>query len=356
MALIKCVLGAPCSGKSTFVKENFREGDIVWDYDEIKRAVILADAHAQGTNEQNQMIMQMRYTFAKHAAEIECGSAWFISTTLSDSIRDAFGDDFEIIEMDATEEECYERLEKDASRKDKAHMRELIYNYFHGKKEGRQMPVMTNEREYRDFKLTIQQAEEAQEEAMVVRGYASTFNEPYTLFEFEGERYMEQVDPAAFDSADMSDVIFQYNHEGRVFARQSNGTLRVSTDEHGLSIEADLGGTEIGRGLYEEIKGGYTDKMSFGFRVNADKWEERMAENGDTIHLRTITEIGKVYDVSAVSIPANDATSISVRNLSDGVIAKIQAERLEALELEKRKLLLKIKLLNGGKDNGKDDT
>ena len=205
--------------------------------------------------------------------------------------------------------------------------------------------IKTNEREYRDFKLTVLQAEEQQQEEMVVRGYASTFNEPYTLFEYEGERYMEQVDPDAFNSADMSDVIFQYNHEGRVFARQSNGTLRVETDDHGLAIEADLGGTEIGRGLYEEIKGGYTDKMSFGFRVNADRWEDRVAENGDTIHLRTITEIGKVYDVSAVSIPANDATSISVRNLSDGVIAKIQAERLAALELEKRKLLLQIDLM-----------
>lgn len=205
--------------------------------------------------------------------------------------------------------------------------------------------IKTNEREYRDFKLTVLQAEEEPKEDMVVRGYASTFNEPYTLFEFEGEKYMEQVAPEAFDSADMSDVIFQYNHEGRVFARQSNGTLRVETDDHGLAIEADLGGTEIGRGLYEEIKGGYTDKMSFGFRVNADRWEDRVAENGDTIHLRTITEIGKVYDVSAVSIPANDATSISVRNLSDGVIAKIQAERLEALELEKRKLLLQIDLM-----------
>lgn len=205
--------------------------------------------------------------------------------------------------------------------------------------------IKTNEREYRDFKLTVLQAEEAQQEDMIVRGYASTFNKPYTLFEFEGERYMEQVDPAAFNSADMSDVIFQYNHEGRVFARQSNGTLRVAPDDHGLAIEADLGGTEIGRGLYEEIKGGYTDKMSFGFRVNADRWEDRVADNGDTIHLRTITEIGKVYDVSAVSIPANDATSISVRNLSDGVIAKIQAERLEQLELEKRKLLLQIDLI-----------
>lgn len=205
--------------------------------------------------------------------------------------------------------------------------------------------IKINEREYRDFKLTVLQAEEEVKEDMIVRGYASTFNEPYTLFEFEGEKYMEQVSQDAFDSADMSDVIFQYNHEGRVFARQSNGTLRVETDDHGLAIEADLGGTEIGRGLYEEIKGGYTDKMSFGFRVNADRWEDRVAENGDTIHLRTITEIGKVYDVSAVSMPANDATSISVRNLSDGVIAKIQAERLEALELEKRKLLLQIDLM-----------
>lgn len=205
--------------------------------------------------------------------------------------------------------------------------------------------IKTNEREYRDFKLTVLQAEEEVKEDMIVRGYASTFNEPYTLFEFEGEKYMEQVSQDAFDSADMSDVIFQYNHEGRVFARQSNGTLRVETDDHGLAIEADLGGTEIGRGLYEEIKGGYTDKMSFGFRVNADRWEDRVADNGDTIHLRTITEIGKVYDVSAVSMPANDATSISVRNLSDGVIAKIQAERLAALELEKRKLLLQIDLM-----------
>lgn len=219
--------------------------------------------------------------------------------------------------------------------------------------------VKTNEREYRDFKLAVielDQSEEQAEERMIVRGYASTFNEPYDLFTVNGVRYMEQVDARAFDGADMSDVIFQYNHEGRVFARRSNGTLAVEPDERGLAIEADLGGTEIGRNLYEEIKGGYTNKMSFGFRVDDDSWEEKTLDDGTNAVLRTITRIGKVYDVSAVSIPANDATSISVRNLSDGVIAKIQAERLEALELEKRKLLLKLKLSTGGKQNGKDDT
>ena len=203
--------------------------------------------------------------------------------------------------------------------------------------------IKANEREYRDFTLAVKENDDA-DEKMIVRGYASTFNEPYTLFEYEGIKYQEQVDSHAFDEADMSDVIFQYNHEGRVFARNSNNTLAVFPDERGLAIEADLGGTEIGRNLYVEIKGGYTTKMSFGFRVTGDKWEERKAEDGTVIQLRTITKIGKVYDVSAVSIPANDATSISVRNLSDGVIAKIQAERLAALELERAKLKTKLRL------------
>lgn len=213
------------------------------------------------------------------------------------------------------------------------------------------MALKTNEREYRDFKLTvlnIDEEKEEKEDRKVVFGYASTFNQPYELFEFDGIKYMEQVDRNAFDDADMSDVIFQYDHEGRVFARQSNGTLTVTPDEKGLAIEADLGGTEIGRNLYEEIKGGYTDKMSFGFRVIDDRWEEKRLEDGTNVNLRTITKIGKVYDVSAVSIPANDATSISVRNLSDGVIAKVQAERLEMLELEKRKALLTLQLTRKG--------
>lgn len=198
------------------------------------------------------------------------------------------------------------------------------------------MPMKTSEREYRDFTLTPDESEE-----MIVRGYASTFNQPYLLYSDSDIEIREQIDRDAFREADMSDVILQYNHEGRVFARMSNGTLGVSTDDTGLAIVANLGGTEIGRGLYEEIKGGYTNKMSFGFRVNGEEWESR-EENGKILELRTITAISKVYDVSAVSIPANDGTSISVRNLTDGVIEKVKAERLAAFELEKKKTLLRL--------------
>lgn len=183
---------------------------------------------------------------------------------------------------------------------------------------------------------------------MVVEGYASTFNEPYELYR-DGEYVVyEQIDARAFDDADMSDVIMQYNHEGRVFARNSNGTLTLTPDEKGLRIRADLGGTEIGRQLYEEIKGGYTDKMSFGFRVSEDKRD--ITETADNITvMRTITKIEKLYDVSAVSIPANDATSISARSSGEGVIAEVKQELLaqEQRERQKQKIRILTEVQNG---------
>lgn len=209
------------------------------------------------------------------------------------------------------------------------------------------MPIKTNEREYRDFLLAVIPDSE---ESKTVRGYASTFNEPYTLLEDNEIVIQEQVDSRAFEDADLSDVIMQYDHAGRVFARISNGTLKVEPDERGLAIEADLGGTDIGGQLYQEIRGGYTTKMSYGYTTKEDSWEQWQLDDGRVLALRTIKSISKVYDVSAVSLPANNATSISVRNLSDGVINEIKAERLKALELERNKLRLRMRL--GGLING----
>lgn len=206
------------------------------------------------------------------------------------------------------------------------------------------MPIK-NDREYRNMLIEVKEVPD-QDEEKVVRGYASTFNDPYTLFEDDEVKFVESVDARAFDKTDMSDVIMQYDHEGRVFARTSNNTLTVIPDEHGLLIEANLGGTERGRQLYEEIKGGYTNKMSFGFSVERDERAKGTDESGKVVINRTITNVRKLYDVSAVSLPANDATEISVRNLSNGVIEQIQAERLEAekLELKRRKMLMRARL------------
>ena len=99
------------------------------------------------------------------------------------------------------------------------------------------MPVK-NDREYRNLMLEIRTPEEGEPEQreMIVEGYASTFNEPYTLYEDKDFRFQEVVDQNAFANTDMSDVIFQYNHEGRVFARTSNNTLSITPDEQGLFI------------------------------------------------------------------------------------------------------------------------
>ena len=202
-------------------------------------------------------------------------------------------------------------------------------------------------RQYRDIDLGGFEHRVDDSGRKIVRGYATTFQQPYELYREDGYTVLEQVDARAFDDADMSDVIMQYNHEGRVFARLSNGTLSLNADEHGLAIEADLSGTEIGRQLYEEIDGGYTNKMSFGFTVAEDSQE--VAEDHDTGEvriLRTIKRIRKLFDVSAVSLPANPATALSARAYGEGVIAEAKEEIRARREREAQKKRI-LEAING---------
>lgn len=187
-------------------------------------------------------------------------------------------------------------------------------------------------RQYRAMSMNI-----AEGEQKIVEGYASTFEEPYTLFR-DADLKMEVrevIDREAFAETDMTDVIMQYDHKGRVFARKRNNTLTVTPDDHGLFIQADLGGTEIGRQLYEEIQGGYTDRMSFGFTIGKESRSES-EEDGWAVYTYRVEKVGKLYDVSAVSLPANEGTEISARGLDDGVIAELKAERLARIEEARR--------------------
>lgn len=198
--------------------------------------------------------------------------------------------------------------------------------------------------EYRNLILNVR-AQTQDDERMIVEGYATTFNQPYELYSYGNRTVLEQVDSRAFDECDMSDVIMQYDHQGRVFARTRNNTLEIRIDSKGLYIVADLGGTEEGRKLYQEIKDGYTDRMSFGFVVGEDSrnYTEDHETGAETI-VRTILKITRLYDVSAVSIPANDMTSISARSLADGLFSGLAEEA----RLTERRKMLKLKLLLEG--------
>lgn len=183
-------------------------------------------------------------------------------------------------------------------------------------------------RQYRAMSLNAD-SDGGENKSYLIKGYAATFNEPYTLYSDKDFEYREQISPDAFKDCDMSDVILQFDHEGRVFARTGNGTLQVATDAHGLHITADLSSTEATREIFEEVEKKLITKMSFGFKVSQDTETRSTDENGKEVWLRTITGISKLYDVSLVSLPANDGTEVSIRSLVDGVITKRAAELTE---------------------------
>lgn len=168
-----------------------------------------------------------------------------------------------------------------------------------------------------------------------VEGYAAR-HDPYVLWEDDDGPIYERFEPGCFANCDMSDVIFQLNHQGTVMARQSNGSLIVEANEKGLFTAADLGRTEAARRLYEEISAGMITKMSWGFMLGDCYYDT------DT-HTIVHETVKKIFDVSAVSIPANQNTDIHARSWADGVIG-LAARREAELDERRRRLRLKLKL------------
>ena len=200
--------------------------------------------------------------------------------------------------------------------------------------------MIKDDREYRSMDYNVVQSDS--EKSYKVEGYASTFDS-YVLFTRDGVDYSERIDRHAFDEADMSDVVFRVDHEGRVYARSSAGTVRLNVDDHGLHHVTDLGRTARSRDVFDDIEAGNYPRMSFAFVV---------AEGGDEFdretHTRIIHRVAKVFDISPVSFPANPYTSLSVatRDYFDGVIELEKAERLER-EQREAKFNELLEVING---------
>ena len=181
-------------------------------------------------------------------------------------------------------------------------------------------------------KLDIQfRAEDSEDGKMKIKGYAAVFNSPETY------GYTEVIDSKAFDEADMTDVVLRYNHNDSfmVLARTRNKSLQLEVDSRGLFMDATLQDdiTEH-RDIYNAIKSQLIDKQSFAFTVEEDSYDY----DTDT---RTITKIGKVFDVSVVDQPFYNATDVSVaRDLNNDDFlsrrAELRKEHEEELEKEER--------------------
>lgn len=203
------------------------------------------------------------------------------------------------------------------------------------------MPIKSD-REYRNLGNLITSVDDDQ----TVNGYASTFDR-YLLYRDGDIDLYEQIEPTAFDGADMSDVVFLRDHTGRVLARTKNGSVTLTVDARGLLVTANLGLTEASREMLEDIRVGNYSQMSFSFIAGSDSYEW-IDERTVVRHIQNLT---KLFDISAVAFPANPFTEIGVsaRSLLDGAIEEREAERLksEARDRKVKELALKVKLMRG---------
>lgn len=187
----------------------------------------------------------------------------------------------------------------------------------------------------REIRLAELRALDLENDNQLVQGYALVFDQPTVLYEYGGVEYKEVIARGALDEADLTDVPFKYNHSDNVMimARTRNKTLQLTIDDTGLLINADLAKTTSGKDMYELIRRGDIDKMSFAFRVKEDSYDRET-------NTRTILKISKLYDVAAVDMPAYDQTSISARSYFE----EKTLESSKELVLLRKKLLIKTYL------------
>ena len=308
--MLTIVVGPPCSGKTTYIREHNRDGLPVFD----PESTLEPDREG---------IVKARREF------IESNDSGFVS-----ACREFICEkNHAVVRMDADLDRCLANLSK-SDRTNKDEWETVIKSYFN---ESRciHVPYKPNQREYRNFDMQLEPQEV--EGVYIVEGYATTFDVPYD-FGYDGVK--ECIRSTALDGADLSDVIFQLNHEGQTLARLRNGSMQLETDGHGLKVRADLGGSTAGRELYEAIKSGLIDKMSWGFAVAKDGWEY----DHDT-RTSYVNKVSKVFDVSAVSIPADADTEIHARSYLDGVIEAEKQELLSRDREERQRAALKLRLM-----------
>jgi len=180
--------------------------------------------------------------------------------------------------------------------------------------------MISKDRLYRAFEVR------AEPEGYTVDGYAAVFDAPEVMYEYDGIMYTEVIERGAFNSAQMNDVVLNFEHSGKPLARTKNGTLKLTVDDHGLKAQADLSSTAESRSLYEEIKAGLIDKMSFAFTVNEESYDKAS-------HKRSIKGIKRLFDVAAVTFPAYESTAITARSFFEAEAEREHAEARKALEL-----------------------
>lgn len=197
--------------------------------------------------------------------------------------------------------------------------------------------ITIKDRQYRSFDFES-------DEDMIVEGVPIVFDQPTVLYEIDGIKYFEEISRDALNGAKIDDVVLNIDHSGKPAAKTKNGTLSIEVRERDVFIRADLSKNATGRELHEDITNGFYDKMSFAFTITESSYDR------DT-RIRKILKIGRLYDVSAVTVPAYDQTSLSARSFFE---AEAEKERMEVRLNEEKRKKLALKLKIGGSTDGRN--
>ena len=206
--------------------------------------------------------------------------------------------------------------------------------------------------EFRSYNFDIG-SEKRDDGIGVLTGQPVVYNSPTDI----GGMFREIIDAGALNETDLRDVVFLVNHNDKMIpaarSRRNNGnsTMQMSINERGLyldKVELDIENNSESRALYSAVDRGDLDGMSFRFSVTQERWEDL-----DTDYpTRHVEKIGKIVELSAVTFPAYDATSIQARNadaLENARVAldnaKKEARSLDSDKQNDELALLKAKTL-----------
>lgn len=198
-------------------------------------------------------------------------------------------------------------------------------------------------KEIRAFNFEVR-AEENDEHGHFLSGRPIVYNSRTDL-----GWYDEIIEAGALDSTDLRDVRFLVNHDTNMIplARSRNNTdnstmqMVVDGDGMGIRVDLDTENNADARSLYSAVSRGDITGMSFMFTVDADSWDGIESDHPT----RTIRAIGKVFEVSAVTFPAYEATSINARGLADALEsakASLESARAEHRAMEQRKKAIRL--------------
>ena len=202
-------------------------------------------------------------------------------------------------------------------------------------------------KEIRAFNFEVR-ADQNEEHGHFLSGTPIVYDARTNLGEWD-----EIIEKGALDGADLKDVRFLINHNtdmiplARSRNNNDNSTMQMSVDDNGMNIRVDLdveNNTEA-KNLYSAVERGDLDGMSFMFTVDEDKWEDIDSDHPT----RTITRFGKIFEVSAVTFPAYEQTSITARGLSEALESakeSLENERAakRAIEAQKQKIRILLEV------------